>query len=97
VPPDVAAAEALLAEHATVRGAVLAHGADRAIVGDPNVRVELEPGLAIEAPADVFSQVNPAANRLLVETVLRLGDFVAGTAVLDLYCGAGNFALPLAR
>jgi len=96
-PPDVAAAETLLAAHATVRGAVLAHGTDRVIVGDATVRVELEPGLAIEAPADVFAQVNPAANRLLVETVLRLGDFAAGAAVLDLYCGAGNFALPLAR
>jgi 23S rRNA (uracil1939-C5)-methyltransferase len=97
VPPDVAAAETLLSEHASVRGAVLGHGTDRAIVGDPTVRVELEPGLAIEAPADVFAQVNPAANRLLVETVLRLGGFSAGTTVLDLYCGAGNFALPLAR
>jgi 23S rRNA (uracil1939-C5)-methyltransferase len=97
VPPDVAATEALLAEHATIRGAVLVNGANRVIVGDPSVRVELEPGLAIEAPADVFAQVNPAANRLLVETVLRLGGFAAGTSVLDLYCGAGNFALPLAR
>ena len=87
----------MLAEHANVRGAVLAHGADRRVVGDPTVRVELEPGLAIVAAADVFAQVNPAANRLLVETVLRLGDFAAGASVLDLYCGAGNFALPLAR
>jgi 23S rRNA (uracil1939-C5)-methyltransferase len=41
-----------------------------------------------------FSQVNPAANEVLIETVL---EFVASEAVTDLYAGAGNFALPLAR
>jgi 23S rRNA (uracil1939-C5)-methyltransferase len=96
-PPDVAATESLLAAQATVRGAVLLHAAARVVVGDPTVRLELEPGLALEAPADAFAQVNPAANRLLVATVLALADFRAGTTVLDLYCGAGNFALPLAR
>src|SRR5262249_17759657 len=96
-PPDVAAAEALLAKHASLRGAVLAHRAARVGVGDPTVALEVEPGLVLEAPADAFSQVNPAANRLLVATVLELGAFPAGAHVLDLYAGAGNFALPLAR
>jgi tRNA/tmRNA/rRNA uracil-C5-methylase (TrmA/RlmC/RlmD family) len=41
-----------------------------------------------------FSQVNPAANEVLIETVL---EFVASEAVTDLYAGAGNFALPLHR
>jgi 23S rRNA (uracil1939-C5)-methyltransferase len=96
-PRDVDATAALLVTHASVRGAVLVHRLDRVVVGDPTVRLELEPGLAIEAPADAFAQVNPEANRLLVQTVLALGDFPAGAHVLDLYCGTGNFALPLAR
>jgi 23S rRNA (uracil1939-C5)-methyltransferase len=96
-PPDVDATEALLVADASVRGAVLTHETTRITVGDPTVRLEVEPGFAIEAPADAFAQVNPAGNRLLVQTVLGLGDFPAGADVLDLYCGVGNFTLPLAR
>jgi 23S rRNA (uracil1939-C5)-methyltransferase len=97
VPPDVDATESLLAAEPSVRGAVLRRGTARTAVGDPTVRIELEPGLALEAPADAFTQVNAAANQLLVRTVLELGGFAAGARVLDLYCGIGNFALPLAR
>jgi 23S rRNA (uracil1939-C5)-methyltransferase len=97
VPPDVDATERLLAAEPSIRGAILRRGEARAVVGDPTIRIELEPGLALEAPADAFTQVNPAANQLLVRTVLELGDFARGARVLDLYCGIGNFALPLAR
>jgi 23S rRNA (uracil1939-C5)-methyltransferase len=96
-PTDVAATESLLATHASVRGAVLGHRATRHTVGDPQVRIEIEPGLVLEAPADAFAQVNPAANRLLVDCALALAEVVPGARVLDLYCGAGNFTLPLAR
>ena len=96
-PRDVAATEATLATHASVRGAVLAHGTTRHCLGDPAVRLEVEPGVVLEAPADVFTQVHPAANRLLVRSVVELGAFAAGARVLDLYCGVGNLGLPLAR
>jgi 23S rRNA (uracil1939-C5)-methyltransferase len=94
---DVAVTEDLLVREAAVRGAVLRGGGTRRVVGDPTVRVEVEPGLALEIPADAFTQVNAAANRLLVATVLAFGEFRRGERVLDLYCGAGNFTLPLAR
>jgi 23S rRNA (uracil1939-C5)-methyltransferase len=96
-PGDLAASEALLVRTATVRGVVLNGAGTRVTAGDPTVRVDLEPGLDLEVPADVFTQVNPGANRALVATVLALGGFAAGERVLDLYCGAGNFTLPLAR
>ena len=96
-PADLAASEALLARVAGVRGTVVAGAGMRLVAGDPNVRVVLEPGLDLEVPADVFTQVNPGANRVLIEAVLALGSFSAGERALDLYCGAGNLSLPLAR
>jgi 23S rRNA (uracil1939-C5)-methyltransferase len=51
--------------------------------------------LAFE-PAD-FIQVNGAMNRLLIHRVLELLALTAEARVLDLFCGLGNFTLPLAR
>lgn len=50
--------------------------------------------LAFE-PAD-FIQVNGEMNRRLVDHVLALLQLDAGSSVLDLFCGLGNFTLPLA-
>jgi 23S rRNA (uracil1939-C5)-methyltransferase len=47
-------------------------------------------------PAD-FIQVNGAMNRLLIERVLELLQLTQDARVLDLFCGLGNFTLPLAR
>lgn len=48
------------------------------------------------APTD-FTQVNASVNRVLVSRAVRLLDPKPGERVADLYCGLGNFALPLAR
>lgn len=47
-------------------------------------------------PTD-FTQVNPGLNRLMVERALNLLDLTVDDVVLDLFCGLGNFSLPLAR
>ncbi|MEJ8795972.1 23S rRNA (uracil(1939)-C(5))-methyltransferase RlmD [Trinickia caryophylli] len=47
-------------------------------------------------PTD-FTQVNHAINRVLVGRALRLLAPGRGERVLDLFCGLGNFTLPLAR
>ena len=44
-----------------------------------------------------FTQVNQEINRNLVDLALDLLDVDASTTVLDLFCGIGNFTLPLAR
>ena len=75
-----------------------AHGAAAWIgphpVGGPSrLRYALPGGLFLLAGPSTFTQANPAANEALVK---RVGDLV-GTqdTFLDLYCGAGNFTLPL--
>jgi 23S rRNA (uracil1939-C5)-methyltransferase len=46
-------------------------------------------------PTD-FTQVNHQINRVLVGKALRLLDVQPGERVADLFCGLGNFTLPLA-
>ena len=47
-------------------------------------------------PTD-FTQVNHGVNRILVARAVRLLDPQPGERVADLFCGLGNFSLPLAR
>lgn len=43
-----------------------------------------------------FSQVNREQNRAMLEIVRRMARFQGSEQVLDLYCGNGNFSLPIA-
>ncbi|MCL1860693.1 MAG: methyltransferase domain-containing protein, partial [Proteobacteria bacterium] len=47
-------------------------------------------------PGD-FTQVNVHTNRLLVRRAMQLLDPQAGERIGDLFCGLGNFTLPIAR
>lgn len=47
-------------------------------------------------PTD-FTQVNVAVNRLLMRRAMQLLDPQPGERVGDLFCGLGNFSLPIAR
>lgn len=54
-------------------------------------------GLELEfAPTD-FIQINRAVNETLVSRALELLELSPTSSVLDLFCGIGNFTLPLAR
>lgn len=47
-------------------------------------------------PTD-FTQVNAALNRKMIQLAMELMDVQADDVILDLFCGLGNFSLPLAR
>ncbi|MBI4755145.1 MAG: 23S rRNA (uracil(1939)-C(5))-methyltransferase RlmD [Betaproteobacteria bacterium] len=44
-----------------------------------------------------FTQVNPFVNRMLVRRAMALLDPRPGERVSDMFCGLGNFSLPIAR
>jgi 23S rRNA (uracil1939-C5)-methyltransferase len=44
-----------------------------------------------------FTQINPFINQQMVDWTVRLLDLQEDERVLDLFCGIGNFTLPLAR
>lgn len=64
-----------------------------------------QPRLRFSLPGDVdfefepldFVQINAAINRQMVDRVLELFACTSDMRVLDLFCGLGNFSLPLAR
>lgn len=52
-------------------------------------------GLKLAFQPSDFIQVNGAMNQLLIDRVLELMQVEADSSVLDLFCGLGNFTLPL--
>ena len=94
---DLRRARNVLEADTEIAGIVLRAGTQRATVGDASIAIELEAGLSIEVDADLFSQVNRAQNRKLVASVMEMAAIRESSAVLDLYCGAGNFSIPASR
>ena len=65
--------------------------------GDPRIVLDLGvDGLRLEVTRGGFTQVNPAANRVLIENLLRLAEFGRSQRVIECYAGAGNLTLPIA-
>ncbi len=94
---DLRRARNVLESDREIAGIVLRSGTHRATAGDTAIAIELEAGLSIEVDADLFSQVNRAQNQKLVASVMEMAAIHESAAVLDLFCGAGNFSLPASR
>ena len=54
-------------------------------------------GLAMHFRPHDFTQVNEVMNRRMVAQAMALLDPAPGERLLDLFCGLGNFTLPMAR
>mgnify|MGYP001029084965 FL=1 len=54
-------------------------------------------GLVIEFEPTDFIQVNAALNEAMVVRAVEMLELESSSHVLDLFCGLGNFSLPLAR
>ncbi|HXS27074.1 MAG TPA: 23S rRNA (uracil(1939)-C(5))-methyltransferase RlmD [Steroidobacteraceae bacterium] len=65
--------------------------------GDPLDYRLAEFGVRIEFEPTDFVQVNAPMNGALVSRAVSLLELTPASRVLDLYCGLGNFTLPLAR
>ena len=59
--------------------------------------IPLKPPMKLFWEAGGFCQVNTGQNNSLIKLVLQLAAPSASDRVLDLFCGMGNFSIPLAR
>jgi 23S rRNA (uracil1939-C5)-methyltransferase len=102
--PLTDADEALLVAFAARHGIVFAlqpKGPDSIVPlpgsGPAELHYDLpEFGVRIDFRPTDFTQVNAAINRVLVGRALRLLDVQPDDRVADLFCGLGNFTLPIA-
>jgi len=65
-------------------------------LGRNQLTLEIE-DMTFKATEGNFFQVNWEQNRNMVRTVLAFASLTGNETVLDLYCGIGNFSLPLAK
>ncbi len=52
--------------------------------------------VVLSYPPGGFAQVHQLQNQAMLAVIRRFGDFTTAEQLLDLYCGNGNFSLPLA-
>lgn len=69
---------------------------ERALGTEHDQRFPLPGGVELHAPSGAFTQVNWPLNQRLVQALLDGAARRSVTSFCDLYCGAGNFSLPLA-
>lgn len=95
---DAAICTNFLADHPQIAGLVLlGHGWQRRW-GETSVSFMPEDDRGVlHVSQGTFTQVNLTGNRALIASVLALAPLRKEQRVIELYCGAGNLSLPIAR
>lgn len=93
--PDLGACSGLFLKGNTRSGLELLWGSPEISYCMQQSRPDLQPLLLGYSPGG-FAQVNQRQNSAMLSVIRRLGSFTASERLLDLYCGNGNFSLPLA-
>jgi 23S rRNA (uracil1939-C5)-methyltransferase len=97
VATDAEVSEALLRRVPRIAALVLRGKGFRRLWGEDRVRVPLVDGDEMWLRAGDFSQVSDHGNAELIRVVLEYAAVEKRHRVADLYAGAGNLSLPLAR
>ena len=93
---DRGASEAMLREEPRLAAIVLFGRGFYHTLGIDRIRVAL-PEEEMQVRAGAFSQVSDTGNHHLISTMLAFAQPTAETRIADLYAGAGNLSIPLAR
>jgi 23S rRNA (uracil1939-C5)-methyltransferase len=97
VPRDESGCANLVGMGGEIQGLIVAGSDWRKVWGVPRITVKLHGDHSPIVDADSFTQVNPEGNRRILDELLSAGGFQKSDRALELYCGAGNFTLPMAR
>jgi 23S rRNA (uracil1939-C5)-methyltransferase len=94
---DETVVRAFLEQNPGIAGIIMRGRDWRHTWGQTAISVRTEDGICLKTDGDVFTQVNSAGNRRLLNELISAGEFGAKDRVLELYSGAGNFTLSLAK
>ena len=94
---DSSICERLLKDNQLINGLILRGAEWRRTWGEAAISIVPEEGLCVRVDADVFTQINSQGNRRLLNELLAAAEFHGDDRVLELYSGAGNFTLPIAK
>lgn len=64
---------------------------------NPQLSYAPEEGLNLEFEPNDFTQVNAGINKKMIQRTMELLEVSGEDRILDLFCGLGNFTLPLAK
>jgi 23S rRNA (uracil1939-C5)-methyltransferase len=87
----------LLNQGSGINGLILLGDHWRNEWGQTAVSIHCADGICLKVAGDLFIQINAEGNRTLLKELIATGGFDKNDQLLELYSGAGNFTLSLAK